>query len=417
MRQRVQVDGEILRIGEVTFNLGEIDRICVLGAGKASAAMAQTLENILGERIDNGCVITKYGHSVGCRRIRIREAGHPLADVNGLAATSEILDLAGTLGESDLAIMLISGGGSALLEFLPESIPLDDARETIRLLMHAGADITALNTVRKHLSLVKGGQLARARVPCPSITLLISDVIGDPLDLIASGPTVADPSSFLDAWRIIERFDLNEQAPQSVVRHLQRGMSGDIPETPKPGDPIFSLAHHCIVANNQIALDAAHLKAESLGYHSSVESTVIQGEASEFGAALAETVRQLMAEPKPDQRPTCLLFGGETTVTVRGTGTGGRCQETALAALAGLWNTGGDYVIAACGTDGTDGPTEAAGGIASPEVVRRARELHLTPGDSLARSDSYSFLRRADGLIITGPTGTNVMDIYLALIP
>ena len=417
MRRQVQVDGEVLRIGEVTFNLGKIDRICVLGAGKASAAMAQTLEGILGDRINNGCVITKYGHLVRCQRVTIREAGHPLSDVNGLAATSEILELAGSLGESDLAIVLVSGGGSALLELLPESIPLDDARKTIKLLMHAGADISALNIVRKHLSLVKGGQLARALLPCPSITLLISDVIGDPLDLIASGPTVADPSSYADAWGIIERFNLIEQAPQSVVRHLQRGMFGDIPETPKPGDPIFSAAHHHIIANNQLALHTARLKAESLGYRSLVESTVVQGGAREFATTLAGMVRQLMTEPRPDQRPICLLFGGETTVTVRGDGMGGRCQEVALAALADLLDADGDYLIAACGTDGTDGPTDAAGGIACPEVAARAKGLGLSPMEFLRRSDSYSFLRVTEGLIVTGPTGTNVMDVYLALIP
>jgi hydroxypyruvate reductase len=246
---------------------------------------------------------------------------------------------------------------------------------------------------------------------------MISDVIGDPLDLIASGPTVADPSRFKDAWRIFERFDLIEQVPPTVLRHLQRGMFGDIPETPKPGEAIFALAHHHIVANNQIALRAAQSKAESLGYRASVESTMVQGEAREFATTLVGIVNKAMDDPNSAQRPMCILFGGETTVTVRGEGLGGRCQEIALAALANMSDATGDYVIAACGTDGTDGPTDAAGGFACREVAGRAKELGLSPMEFLERNNSYNFLCQTDGLIVTGPTGTNVMDVYLALIP
>lgn len=416
MRRHVRIAGDNLTIGEASYDLSQVSRLVAIGAGKASAAMAATLESILGDRLDGGIVVTKYGHSVPCTRIRVLEAGHPVIDDHGLRATGEILDLAQGLTEHDLAIVLISGGGSALLEHLPDTIPLADAQATFGLLLRSGANIAEMNAVRKHISMVKGGQLARALAPCPSVAMIISDVIGDPLDVIASGPTVADSSTYQDAWDTLTKIKLIDQVPTSVSNHLRSGKAGQIPETPKLGEACFQIAQHLIIASNSIALAAAHEKARTLGYHAEILTAAMDGEARDWAEQIVKTAQVCADGRGAITTPACLLYGGEMTVTVRGPGLGGRCQEFAVAALGALRESDADILIAACGTDGTDGPTDAAGGIATLEIAARAKQLGLSVKDCLSENDAYHFLEQVDGLIITGPTGTNVMDICLALV-
>lgn len=412
MRQKVSLEGGSLRLVDLEYDLKNVRRLCVLGAGKASAAMAAILEEILGNRISDGCIVTKYGHGIPTQHVPIREAGHPVVDQQGLDASREILHLAESLNEDDLAIVLISGGASALLEQFPDSIPLSDAQSTFDLLLKSGADITEMNALRKHISRVKGGQLARVLAPCPSLTLLISDVIGDSLDVIGSGPTAPDPSRFPDAWAVLERYRLVGAVPRSIRDHLQDGLRGEIPETPKQDDPSFRLTRHRILASNKISLEAARSQAAQLGYDARIVSSAVTGEPT----AVARMVSEHLKNAQNTQTgPICLIYGGEMTVTVRGTGKGGRCQEFAVAALECNAGLAPGHLIAAVGTDGTDGPTDAAGGIVTAECAARSLALGLSVEEHLNRNDSYSFLNAIDSLVFTGPTGTNVMDVMIAM--
>lgn len=417
IRESVRRAGEILRIGEQSFNLNRFEKIFVIGAGKASAPMAREMENVLGERLTDGMVTVKYGHGQPCRKIKIREASHPVIDQNGLSASEQILQMVDTAGKNDLVICLISGGGSALLEKLPEGISLSDLQKLFELLLNCGATIDEINTVRKHLSLVKGGQLARAIAPATCLSLILSDVIGDPLESIASGPTAPDPTTFSDAWQVIEKYRLESALPASIGNYLKKGVAGEAPETLKPGDPIFRNVHNLILGNNLKALQAAREKAKEFGYQPLILTSRVQGEAREVARVLAAMVQDVLTNALPVSRPACLLLGGETTVTLRGKGKGGRNQELALAALLTMKNFRKDYLIVSCGTDGTDGPTDAAGGMASPQVWENARAQGVDPLPFLENNDAYHFFRKTGGLIMTGPTGTNVMDIILALIP
>ncbi len=417
IRESVRREGEILRIGEQSFNLNRFEKIFVIGAGKASAPMAREMENVLGKRLTDGMVTVKYGHGQPCRKIKIREAGHPVIDQNGLSASEQILQMVDTAGKNDLVICLISGGGSALLEKLPEGISLSDLQKLFELLLNCGATIDEINTVRKHLSLVKGGQLARAIAPATCLSLILSDVIGDPLESIASGPTAPDPTTFSDAWQVIEKYRLESALPASIGNYLKKGVAGEAPETLKPGDPIFRNVHNLILGNNLKALQAAREKAKEFSYRPLILTSRVQGEAREVARVLAAMVQDVLTNALPVSRPACLLLGGETTVTLRGKGKGGRNQELALAALLAMKNFRKDYLIVSCGTDGTDGPTDAAGGMASPQVWENARAQGVDPLPFLENNDAYHFFRKTGGLIMTGPTGTNVMDIILALIP
>lgn len=412
MRQQVTLDDEVLKIVDLKYELKSIRRLCVLGAGKASAAMAASLEGVLEDRITDGCVATKYDHAITSRHVSIREAGHPVVDQQGLDASREILHLAESLNGDDLAIVLISGGASALLERFPDSIPLSDAQLTFDLLLRSGADIAEMNALRKHISRVKGGQLARVLAPCPSITLLISDVIGDSLDVIGSGPTAPDQSTFADAWAVLERYRLVDAIPRSIRDYLQDGLRGDIPETPKPDDPSFRLTRHRILASNEIALEAARRQAAQLGYDARVVSSTVTGEPTGVARMVSERLRNAQ---NTNAGPFCLIYGGEMTVTVRGSGKGGRCQEFALAALKHIEELAPGYLIAAVGTDGTDGPTDAAGGMITEECAAKSRDLGLSVEEYLNRNDAYNFLNAIDSLVFTGPTGTNVMDVIIAM--
>jgi len=416
IRRRIKRERDTLSINGQKLALSTFRNIFVVGAGKASAAMAAELEKIIGNRITAGAVVTKYDHAVACRQIRIYEGGHPVLDENGLAGSNAVFELVNRAGADDLVISLISGGGSALLEKLPPGISLKQLQKTFQRLLECGAAIEEINAVRKHLSLIKGGQLARAIAPATALTLIISDVIGDPLDAIASGPTAPDPTTFETAWGVIQKYRLEEKLPGPVAAYLVSGVSGKHPETLKSGDPLFSKVRHFILGNNYSALTAARETARKGGYKTLLLSSRIQGEAREVARVLAAVAQEISVSGQPVAVPACVLAGGETTVTLRGNGKGGRNQELALAALIALQNHSGSYVIASCGSDGTDGPTDAAGGIASPQVLAAAREKSLSPQNALENNDAYPFLAQCGGLIKTGPTGTNVMDIMLVMV-
>ncbi len=417
IQNKVFLENDILEVGAHAFNLREYERIYIIGAGKASAMMAKALEEILESKIYYGVISVKYGHLVECHKIKIMEAGHPVLDQNGLTVTDQILQLARGARERDLVICLISGGGSALLESLPSNIYLHDLQKVFELLLGCGSDIEEINTVRKHLSLVKGGQLARAIYPATCISIILSDVIGDPLDAIASGPTVPDPTTFKKAWDIIEKYNLINQLPDSVRTHLEEGVKGRIEDTLKLEDPIFGKVNNFIIGNNLLALKTAQEEAKRLGYNTLILTSRVRGEAREVAQVVASIAQEIEIYNLPIKKPACFLMGGETTVTLRGKGKGGRNQELALAALIAMEKVRKDYVIVSCGTDGTDGPTDAAGGMVDYEVTKNAVNLQLNPLTYLEENNAYPFLQKTGGLIKTGPTGTNVMDIILALIP
>ncbi|MBI3629804.1 MAG: glycerate kinase, partial [Candidatus Rokubacteria bacterium] len=397
--------GTTITAGPLALDLRRVRRVVVLGAGKASAAMARVLEDILGDRIAGGLVVVKDGYRRPTKTIQIAEASHPVPDERGRAAAGELLRLAESAGADDLVIFLVSGGGSALLPAPVPPIILAEKREITRLLLGAGADIGELNCVRKHLSLLKGGQLARAAAPAHVLTLALSDVIGNPVDVIGSGPTAPDPSTFAQALEILDRFRLRERAPRSVVERLEAGARGEVPETPKPDDPLFARVTNVVIGDNALVVEAARARAAELGYEPVVLTRSLSGEAR-------DAARDFVARGRTLTTPACLIAGGETTVTVRGRGVGGRCQEFALAAAIEVAGSGNLTVLAA-GTDGTDGPTDAAGAIADGGTVSRATALRLDAQSFLEANDSYSFFGELRDLVVTGPTATNLLDVYL----
>ncbi len=404
-----------LQIGARRLTFEDFDRILVVGGGKAAAPMANALEEILGDRIADGVVVVKEGHGLPLQHVRLREAGHPMPDERGVRGAEEILSLAAGAAERDLVLCVISGGGSALLVAPAQGISLADKQEVTRLLLACGANIHEINTVRKHLSRVKGGGLARAAHPATVVSLVLSDVIGDDINVIASGPTVPDPTTFADVRRVLETYDIEHQLPTAVQQRLQQGAAGEIPETPKPGDGIFQRCAVELVGTNFQALAAAGAKARQLGYQPLILSSVVEGEAREVAKVLTAIAREVQRSENPLAAPACILCGGETTVTLKGDGKGGRNQEFVLAAammLDGL----DDMVVLSGGTDGTDGPTDAAGAVADGRTIARARATGLDPVDYLRRNDSYHFFQALDDLVLTGPTRTNVMDVYMALV-
>ena len=397
----------------VTGALGSMDlsryrRILVVGAGKASGAMARTLEGVLGDRISAGLVVVKDGYTAPTRKIRLVEAGHPIPDERGLRAANEILAVARSAGADDLVIVLISGGGSALAPCPAPPITLEEKQALTRLLLAAGANINELNAVRRHCSLFKGGRLAQAASPAPVLALILSDVIGDPLDVIASGPTAPDQTTYADALAILERFEVRARAPRAVVEHLERGARGEIPENPKADDPIFRHVQNRVIGNNRLVVEAAVREAEALGFRVSFVTRTLLGEARE----VAKDFCRMATAVTP---PACLVAGGETTVTVKGKGIGGRCQEFALAGALSLEGMN-DVLLLAAGTDGTDGPTDAAGALADGNTITKAARRNLDARPSLAANDSYRFFSDLGDLITTGPTNTNLLDLYLLLV-
>jgi glycerate 2-kinase len=409
--------GDQILIADRSYDLREFDRIFLIGAGKAAVPMADAVSEVLRDRLDRGVIITKYHHADRPLpdRIRVHEAGHPVPDQHSVAATRDLTALLDQVTPRDLIVCVISGGGSALMTLPAEGISLADLQATTQLLLRAGATIHQINTIRKHLDVVKGGGLARLANGAPLITLILSDVIGDDLSVIASGPTVPDPSTFAEAWHIVQQFDLIDQLPAAVSARLRRGANGDIADTPKPGDPIFDHVRTAIIGSNAQAAQAAEKTARQLKFNTLLLTTQAQGEAREIAKVAAAIAAEIARYNRPVAKPACVIIGGETTVTLKGHGLGGRNQEIALAAaiaIEGMPHT----LIAALGTDGTDGPTDAAGAIATGETIGRGRSIGLGAQMHLANNDAYHFFQPLGDLIITGPTGTNVNDLLFILV-
>lgn len=399
------------------YENGPFRRFIVVGFGKASCPMAKALEEELAEYINTGYVITKYGHCQKPLRpikIRIGEAGHPVPDEQGLRGAAEIIRILKGVDAATLVVCLISGGGSALLVSPYSGITLQEKQRITNLLLKAGADITELNTVRKHLSQVKGGRLAELAQPATVISLLLSDVLGDKLDVIASGPTYHDPSTYGDALSVLEKYNLTRQAAPSIIELLNKGVEGLLPETPKAGNRVFEKVENIIIGSLGAAIRGAKEKAEAFGYEALVLSESVQGEARDAAAWLAKKAVE-MKTAHQHVRPLCLISGGETTVTVKGTGKGGRNMEYALA-FADAINGQEGITLLSAGTDGTDGPTDAAGAIVNGRTIANARAKGIDPQRYLANNDSYNYFKQTEELLITGPTGTNVMDIQIVLI-
>ena len=384
--------------------------IYVIGAGKAGASMAQGVERVLGRRITEGFINVKDGHLAKLRRIELHECGHPIPDARGVAGAERIAEIARRAGERDLVLCLISGGGSALMPLAAPPVTLADKQATTKLLLACGADIHEINAVRKHCSLIKGGQLARLAYPAAVLTLMLSDVIGDNPDVIGSGPTAPDVSTFARVKEIFDKYGLWERVPATVRERIAAGLAGAIPETPKPGDRVFARTRNAVIGSNDLAVRAAHAKARALGFRTLVLSTFVEGETREVARMHAAIAKEIVKTGRPLRPPACVITGGETTVTLRGDGLGGRNQEFVLAAaidIAGLPNV----VILSGGTDGSDGPTDAAGAIADGSTLGRLGSAQ----EFLARNDSYHYFEKLGDLIKTGPTNTNVMDVRLIL--
>jgi len=411
VRRAVQLTGDRLNVCGRAYDLGEFDRIRVIGAGKGSAAMAAGLEECLGERITDGRVTTKYGHSQPLRRVTVGEAGHPTPDEAGLSEAHRALAMASGVGARDLVFCLMSGGGSALWPAPVKGVSLPDKRKITDLLLASGASIDEINAVRKHLSRIKGGQLAAELAPATVVSLLLSDVVGDSLDVIASGPTSPDRSTFADACDVVERYKLGDLVPTSIRSYLDAGLAGSRPETPKPNDAIFARVQNEIVGSNRLALDAAAQCASELGYSTSIITSTQSGATETLAQDIVERWKS-----SPADEPQCLLWGGETTVVLADSpGQGGRNQHLALL-MARELDGHENVAFASVGTDGTDGPTDAAGGIVDGETMTRGTTAGLELTRHLQGCDAYPYLQAAGDLLITGPTGTNVMDVQILLV-
>lgn len=412
--RQLTLTGQTLTAGDRTYDLSTVEKIFLVGAGKAGAPMALTAAAVLADRLTTGLVIVKDGYELRDApvpaQLKIVAAGHPLPDQRGVNATRELLSLLASTGPNDLILCLLSGGASALLTAPAAGVALTDLQHLTSLLLRSGAEIGEINTLRKHLDTVKGGGLLRAAAPARAISLILSDVIGDPLDIIASGPSAADASTFAQALDILQKYELTARAAPSILTYLEQGAAGIVPETLKPGDPLMNQVQNLVIGSNRQAARAAAQMASSLGFNTRLLSTSLQGEARLVGGILAQAARDLAGNASPLPRPACLIAGGETTVTVRGDGQGGRNQELALAAVETM-NGMADTLLITMATDGGDGPTDAAGALVSGGTLARARALNLDPAETLARNDAYSFFDALGDLLKPGPTFTNVNDL------
>ncbi len=415
----LRIEDSTVHLGaDATWDLGSCAGIWLIAAGKAAVPMAQAAVDVLGASLARGVVVTKREHAAGHtlpERLEIIEAGHPVPDDAGLEGARAVARLARKAKAAYRVLVLLSGGGSALLPLPADTLTLDDLQATTSQLLRAGATIDEINAVRKHLSQLKGGQLARRAAPAPVVALILSDVVGDPLDVIASGPTAPDPTTFAEAQAVLARYELHERIPTTVRETLAEGAGGELPETPKPGDPLFERVRNLIIGSNRMAAQAAVATAERLGYRALLLSTFIEGEAREIGRVAAGLVKGIRAYGDPLSPPACLVWGGETTVSVRGDGRGGRNQELALAAALALEGQPA-WAIMALATDGADGPTDAAGAIVDGETIPRARAQGWAPHAALAENNAYPLLDAAGALMNIGPTGTNVNDLLVILV-
>jgi glycerate 2-kinase len=428
VRDAVQRRGRRIIVGSRRYDLDRFNRVLVFGAGKAAAPMAEQMERTLGTLLTAGLVITKRGHGLTLKRITVREAGHPLPDEDGIRAAQELLKLADGCTERDLVFFLLSGGASALLTAPAGDLTLDDQQRTTALLLACGATIHEMNAVRKHLSAVKGGQMARLLGPASLVTLAISDVVGDEAGVIGSGPTAPDPTTYDDALAVLARYHLEEAVPPAVVRHLREGRNGRIRETPTRDDPSFATfpRQYKMIATNRLALGHAAARAKELGYRPLLLTDALTGEAQEAAKFLVAVGRSIREHHQPVRPPACVLLGGETTVTLRRdagappAGYGGRNQEFALSAAHAMQELD-RLLLLSLATDGDDGVAPpgrpaAAGAFADGTTVSRGRSLELDPAGVLARHDAYGFFERLGDLVVTGATRTNVMDLHLLLV-
>lgn len=412
--EKIKIENGRLVISENRFDLNDFNNIYVIGAGKATALMAAEIEKILGSRISEGHIVVKYGHSSSLEHIKVTEAGHPVPDDNGFLATRRILEIASAASENDLVICLLSGGGSALLADHPEGASPSDMMKLNEVLVNSGASISEINAVRKHLSNVKGGQLARAVYPATLISLILSDVPGDNLQVIASGPTAPDTSTFTEALEVLRKYRIESSVPGNLMKYLEEGKDGIHPETPHAGDIVFSKTSNILVGTNRTALEAARLKALEYNFNSIVVTDKLEGDAER----VAEYLVQEALRGRDDEnyfKPLCLLFGGETTLQMTGSGKGGRNQHLALLCSVLLKDQPGITILSG-GTDGNDGPTDATGAVVDSDTSKKAVAQGMRPGDYIATFDSYHFFKKAGGHIVTGPTMTNVMDIVVVIV-
>ncbi len=415
VRANVKVEESCLHVGDQLFDLSEFKHLYVLGGGKAGCAMAQAIEELVCDKITAGFVIVPYGYKAQTHKIEIHEASHPVPDLSGVEGTQQIIKIAEQASRDDLIVCLISGGGSSLMALPREGVTLQDEQTVTTALLKSGAPITEINSVRKHLSAFKGGWLAKKAYPATVVSLIISDVLGDPVDSIASGPTAPDLSSFKDAKEVLEKHKLWDITPFSVRKVFSEGSAGLLTETPKPGDPAFTKAYNFVIGNNRTATRAAAESLKSEGIRTIHFDEPLEGEAKQVGTGLANFASRVSDYTFSLPRPLAAVAGGETTVVVTGNGLGGRNQELALSAALHLKDAE-TCVIASMSTDGVDGPTDAAGAIIDRDTIKRSIEIGLNAAKSLSENDSYTFFSKLGDLIFTGPTGTNVNDVSVIIV-
>ena len=413
IRRTVRIRHNRLRVGTREYDLSGFSRIVCIGAGKASGAMAAAVERLFGSRLEGGLVVVNDGQAGKTKGIRLFEARHPVPDHRSEKAARRMVRLLESLTDRDLILMVLSGGASSLLAAPAAGLTLKEKQLTTRVLLRSGATIHQVNTVRKHLSGIKGGRLAGATT-ATVITLVLSDVPGDDPAIIGSGPMAPDPSTFADAKRVLDAFDIRNQIPLAVRQHVDRGVRGRIPETPKPGEARFARIRHHVIGNNRAVIERMAQQAKALGLRPLILTTTLSGDARQIGELFGNLAKEMHVSGNPVRPPACLLAGGELTVAVKGKGRGGRAQEFALAAAPALAGVSRVFV-AGFGTDGADGPTTAAGAVVDGGTITRAGEKGMSHEAALRENDSYGFFDRVGGHIVTGPTGTNVNDVYMIL--
>ena len=415
IKSKLFLKNSVLKVKGHSFDLEKFKNIFVIGGGKASGSMAEAMEQSLGEYITNGCVNVPHDSRSETEIIKLHKANHPIPDKAGVKGTHCILKIAEHARKKDFIICLLSGGGSSLMPLPRGEITINDKRKITDTLLKCGATINEINTVRKHISDFKGGWLAKKAYPATVLNIILSDVVGDSLDVIASGPTVPDSTSSNDAIRVLKRYSLWDKTAASIRKVLSDQEKGLIPDTPKATDKSFKKVYNVIIGNNRDASLAVCEHLSSSGLNTLLLTSTLEGEARQVGVKLASIARKVSLSGKPVPKPAGLVAGGETTVTVIGRGLGGRNQEISLAAALNISDMN-RVVVASLSTDGTDGPTDAAGAIADGKTMCRAAKMKLYPKEFLAKNDSYNFFSKLDDLIFTGPTGTNVNDVSLILV-
>ncbi len=415
MKSKLLLKNSILKVNQYSFDLKKFKNVFVIGGGKASGSMAETLEQNLGKYITNGIVNIPCGSKHKTGIIKLHEASHPIPDKSGVEGTHRMLEIAEQAKKEDLVICLISGGGSSLMPLPRDGITIKDKREITDALLKCGATINEINTVRKHISDFKGGWLAKKAYPATVLNLILSDVVGDPLDFIASGPTVPDSTTFSEAIKALKKYGLWDKAPATIKKVLSDGQKGLTPETPKATDKAFKKVYNVVIGNNRFASLAVREHLRSAGLNTLLLTSTLEGEARHVGVMLASIAREVFMSGNPVQKPAGIIAGGETTVTVTGKGLGGRNQEISLTAALKVGGLDG-VVVASLSTDGVDGPTDAAGAIVDGKTMSRAAEMDLNPEEFLAENDSYNFFSKLGDLIFTGPTGTNVNDVSVIVV-